>query len=116
MRRLCTDCNSPLQGRKDKKFCNDHCRSNYNNNIRAKNNHAIRSINLILKKNRDILEKFNPQGKIKISRAKLLTAGFDPYYHTHTHYSKKSGLYIFCYEYGYKKLETEEFLLIKKID
>lgn len=116
IRRLCTDCNSPLQGRQDKKFCNDHCRSNYNNSLRAESNHVVKSVNLILKKNRDILEKFNPHGKIKVNRIKLLAAGFDPCYHTHTRYSKKDGLYIFCYEYGYKKLAADEFLLIKDID
>ncbi|WP_316816133.1 hypothetical protein [Pedobacter nyackensis] len=115
IKRLCIDCNCPLQGRLDKKFCNDHCRSNYNNRIRAESNGAIKSVNLILKKNRDILERFNPNGRIKINRIKLLSAGFDPNYHTHTHYSKKGGLYIFCYEYGYKKLETDEFLLIKNL-
>jgi len=108
------DCNSVLQGRIDKKFCDDHCRSNYNNSIRAESNSIIRSINLILKRNRDILERFNPDGKTKVNSLKLQAAGFDQNYHTHTAYTKQGTLHIFCYEQGYQQLGPGEFLLIRE--
>lgn len=112
--RVCKDCNSSLHGRIDKKFCDDHCRSNYNNRARVENNSIIRSINLVLKRNRAILERFNPDGKIKIKSMKLMAAGFDPNYHTHTSYTKQGNLYTFCYEQGYQKIGPDEFLLIRE--
>ncbi|WP_170122572.1 hypothetical protein [Mucilaginibacter oryzae] len=33
--RVCLDCGTPLQGRADKKFCNDLGRNNYNNQLTA---------------------------------------------------------------------------------
>lgn len=113
MKRLCMDCGNPLYGRVDKKFCNDQCRSNYNNKIKMGNS-MVKSINLILKRNRNILEKFNPEGKTRINRVKLMAAGFDLDYHTHIYHTQKGDAYIFCYEYGYLKLATDEFLLVKK--
>jgi ABC-type uncharacterized transport system substrate-binding protein len=112
--RLCQDCQSSLQGRTDKKFCDDHCRSNYNNRTRVENNSIIRAINLILKRNRAILERFNPHGQIKIKSIKLIAAGFDPNYHTHISYTKQGNLYIFCYEQGYQKIGSNEFLLVRE--
>lgn len=112
--RLCLDCNGQLHGRTDKKFCDDQCRSSYNNKIRAANNGCIKSVNLILKRNRDLLEKFNPNGRAKVSSLKLIAAGFDLRYHTHTYQSPKGDLYIFCYEQGYLELNSNEFLLLKK--
>ncbi|SMD13346.1 hypothetical protein SAMN04488101_11674 [Pedobacter nyackensis] len=116
MKRLCIDCSSPLNGRADKKFCDDQCRSNYNNKIRAESNSIVKSINLILKKNRDILERFSPNGNTKISSVKLMAAGFNPDYHTHTYQSPKGEDYVFCYEYGYTKLAQDDFLFIRKVN
>lgn len=114
-KRECIDCSGPLYGRIDKKFCDDQCRSNYNNKIRAEGNSMIKTVNLILKRNRDILEKFTPDGKAKISRVKLMAAGFDPDYHTHIYQTQKGDAYTFCYDYGFLKLTQEEFLLVKKV-
>lgn len=108
------DCGSLLQGRIDKKFCDDYCRSNYNNVVRAESNNMIRRINLILKRNRDILEKFNPHGRTRINSVKLEAAGFDPGYHTHTSHTEQGMLHTFCYEQGYQQLEAGEFLLIRE--
>lgn len=114
MERLCLDCNAVLNGRADKKFCDDQCRTNYNNRLRTENNSYINEVNRILKKNRDILRNQNPEGKTKIKKATLLRKGFDFNYHTHTYATQKGTTYIFCYEYGYLPLENEELLLVKR--
>lgn len=114
MERLCLDCNAILNGRADKKFCDDQCRTNYNNRLRTEDNSFLKEVNRILKKNRDILHTNNPEGKTKIKRALLVRKGFDFNYHTHTYATQKGATYIFCYEYGYLPLENEELLLVKR--
>ena len=66
MERLCLDCGEAVKGRTDKKFCDDSCRNNYNNRLKSENGIVFNRINSILKKNRTLLSKFNPDGKVKI--------------------------------------------------
>ena len=112
--RTCLDCGEPLHGRADKKFCNDLCRNNYNNQLNSSSYNLVRNINNILKRNRRILEELNPVGKIKTTRKKLLSKGFDFEDHTHSYHTQNGKTYQFCYEYGYLPLEGEEFLLVKR--
>lgn len=114
MERLCLDCGNPVKGRADKKFCGDLCRNNYNNHLKAEDNAIIKEVNLILKKNRSILSKFNPDGKAKVSKNKLLGAGFNLNYCTRIQQTQNGNTYIFCYEYGYLSLNELDFLLVKK--
>jgi hypothetical protein len=114
MERLCLDCNAVVNGRADKKFCDDQCRTNYNNRIRTENNSFLNEVNRVLKKNRDILRKKNPEGKTKVKRESLLRKGFDFNYHTHIYATQKGSTYIFCYEYGYLPLDNDEVLLVKR--
>ncbi len=114
MERLCLDCKAVLNGRADKKFCDDQCRTNYNNHLRAEDNSFLNEINRILKKNRDILRAKNPEGKAKVKRDALVRKGFDFNFHTHTYATQKGQVYFFCYEYGYLPLENDELLLVKR--
>ncbi|HEY0055852.1 MAG TPA: hypothetical protein VGB63_10880 [Pedobacter sp.] len=114
MDRICLDCSQPLKGRADKKFCDDQCRSNYNNRLKTADSDFVREVNTILRKNRTILQQLNPDGKTKISREKLLSKGFSFSYYTHLYQTQKGNIYHFCYEYGYLKLESEDFLLVKR--
>ena len=114
MERLCLDCNAVVNGRADKKFCDDQCRTNYNNRLRTDDNSFLKEVNRVLKKNRDILKNKNPAGKTKVKRDILIRKGFDFNYHTHTYSTQKGTTYIFCYEYGYLPLEGDEILLVKR--
>jgi len=114
MDRFCLDCDTALLGRADKKFCDDQCRSNYNNRLKAGDYSFINLVNQILKKNRKILKSQNPESKIKIKRDTLLSKGFDFNFHTYTYTTKKGSVYFFCYEYGYLVLGNEEVLLVKR--
>lgn len=115
MNRYCLDCNATLIGRSDKKFCNDACRSSYNNQQKNNEHHYLRQINAILKKNRNIMMKLNPSGKIKISKEKLVKLGFDFKHFTHLLDTTKGDRYYFCYECGYLPLNDAEILLVKKV-
>lgn len=89
----CLECGEPLKGRADKKFCDDQCRSNYNNRANSDSTAEIRNINNILRKNRRILSAIvSPEGKGKISKAKLTDKGFNFKYHTHTHHAERNCL------------------------
>lgn len=112
--RLCLDCGEVLHGRIDKKFCDDQCRSNYNNKLYSENSTVVKQINSILKRNRKILEELNPSGKTRISRKKMLGRGFDFMYLTAFYKTGTGKTYYFCYEYGYLLLENDEVLLVKR--
>ena len=112
--KTCLDCGAPVRGRADKKFCNDLCRNNYNNQLNSSNYNLVRNINNILRRNRKIMEELNPAGKTKITRKKLTAKGFDFEYHTRSYQTQNGKTYYFCYEYGYLALDGDEFLLVKR--
>lgn len=99
----CIQCDTILKGRSDKKFCNDYCRNIYNN---QKNGHIynyIKHINVILKRNRAILQKIyqhtTPETIIPLQM--ILQLGF--HLHFYTHHIPNANAY-FCYDYGYELL------------
>jgi hypothetical protein len=111
--RLCLDCNEELRGRSDKKFCDDQCRSNFNNRQQSENTSFIRQVNAILKRNRRILEELNPDGKTRLTRKKLLAKGFNFEYFTNIYKTQTGKNYYFCYESGYLALENDDILLVR---
>ena len=112
--RLCLDCGEVLHGRIDKKFCDDQCRSNYNNRLYSENGTVVKHVNSILKRNRKILQDLNPSGKTKVLRARMLSRGFDFTHLTSLYQTGKGKTYYFCYEYGYFFLQHDEVLLVKR--
>ncbi|PWS26488.1 hypothetical protein DHW03_17065 [Pedobacter yonginense] len=114
METICLDCGNAIKGRSDKKFCNDACRNHYNNRLKSEDNFLLKSINQILKQNRSILLKLNPEGKVKMAKSRLLKAGFNFSYHTHHHQTHNGNTYVFCYEQGYLPLNDNELLLVRK--
>jgi hypothetical protein len=114
--RLCLSCNKPVKGRTDKKFCDDYCRNNYNNQLKSGSSNLIRNINNALVKNRRILEGIFPGNEeiAKVTREKLLQKGFQFRYITHLYTNKKGNTYFFCYDVGYLPLENEWYLVVKR--
>ena len=112
--RTCLDCSLEIQGRKDKKFCNDSCRNNYNNRMNSDSSSLIKNINRILKKNRRIIEQLNPSGKARVRKSKLLSSGFNFSYHTNTYTTQKGSTYYFCYDKGYLSMDNEFYTLVNR--
>lgn len=113
--KICVFCGFELKGRADKKFCDDQCRTSYNN--RLKNDTTfMRNINNLLRKNRRIMQECiqSRDGKARLGRKKLTEKGFNFSYHTHTYTTKAGATYIFCYEYGYLPLENDFVMLVKR--
>ena len=112
----CLACDKPIKGRSDKKFCDDYCRNNYNNQLKATTGTQIRLINNTLAKNYRILEALLAGDKeiAKTTREQLLLKGFSFKYLTHIYTTKSSKTYYYCYEYGYLPLDNDWFLIVRK--
>lgn len=111
MERLCLDCEQPIKGRIDKKFCDDVCRTSFNNRLKTTDRILLKEINSILRKNRKILKEKYAEGKTKIKRDLLIRKGFDFDYHTHIT-TTNAHTYFYCYEFGYLVLEDGDVDLI----
>jgi hypothetical protein len=109
--KYCLDCGLEIIGRIDKMYCSDYCRSHYHNLINKNRKSAVRDINLLLKRNAEILEKLNAYGIPRIPTAALQTAGFDFNYYTHQVITADGNTYNCCYNYGYHIISKEEILL-----
>jgi hypothetical protein len=116
MEKNCTECGTLLRGRVDKKFCSDQCRSAHNNKLKSDDTNYIRNINNTLRRNRKILLDLNPNGKVKVSRQKLMSKGFDFSLHTSTYTTREGAQYHYCYEQGYVSIEKDWVLLVTKKD
>jgi predicted nucleic acid-binding Zn ribbon protein len=112
--KTCITCGRAIKGRSDKKFCDDYCRSAFNNKQHQELNPCIRNINNILRKNRRILEEMIPDETAKTTKARLIEKGFNFQYVTSTYTNKKGMMYYFCYDYGYLPLENDWFFLMKR--
>ncbi len=114
MERNCLECGRSLIGRSDKKFCSDDCRTNHNNKQNSDQTNYIRRVNNILRKNRRILVKYNPQGKTKISKDKLILEGFNFQYITNIYTTKNGHTYCFVYDQGYMELGENLLMIVER--
>jgi hypothetical protein len=114
--RTCKECEQKLVGRKDQKFCSDYCRNAFNNRQNEDVNAYARRINNILRKNRRVLALLNPTGKITVDGITLAEEGFNFHYFTNIYKTQKGAQYYFCYDYGYIKLDNDQYMLVKKQD
>ena len=110
----CLECNDKIVGREDKKFCSDGCRNAYNNKINKDSTNYMRNVNNKLRKNYRILSELNPDGKGKTNKSKLLAKGFDFEFVTSIYNTKTGNTYFFIYDQGYRILEDEYYMLVKK--
>jgi hypothetical protein len=76
----------------------------------------MRRINNILRKNRRILEKLNPDGKKTLDGITMAEEGFNFHYYTNIYTTKKGSQYIFCYDQGYLKMDDNQYMLVHKQD
>ena len=113
MKRYCLNCAEKLEGRRDKKYCDKYCKSQYHyekNRLGNKNRYQI--VLNQLKNNRRILAKFNKAGMAKVSGTKLLDDGFNGGVFTNYWKNKKGDVYLFVFEYVFLRL-GDKYLLIE---
>lgn len=115
--RLCLSCAKPVKGRTDKKFCDDFCRNNYNNQLKSSGSNLMRNINNALNKNRRILDALlGTEEMQKTTKERMLQKGFQFKYITHLYNNKKGNTYFFCYDIGYLPLDNDWYLIVKRKD
>jgi hypothetical protein len=113
----CIHCKKIIKGRSDKKFCNQYCRTEYNN-LKYKSNKkllSVKRINNILSHNREILKNIIERKKnnvIDISTLSIMGFHFD--FHTHT-IRTKGKIQYFCYEFGYVRKTASNILLLEQL-
>ena len=108
----CLTCSQLLTGRIDKKFCNDHCRSTYNNQLMAPVRSIIQMINIALRRNRRILLHFATDGgPVRVNKKEMLKRGFNFTYITHVKQNQEET-WFFCFECGYR-IEDNEHVIVK---
>ena len=115
MEKACLECGEKIVGRTDKKFCSDYCRNAYNNNLNKDSKNMVCNVNNQLRKNYRILEELNPDGKIRITKSKLISRGFNFDYFTSIYTTKTGNTYYFVYDQGYLPLEGDFYALVKRI-
>lgn len=114
MERNCLNCDQPIHGRADKKFCDDACRSTYHFEKGKTQIDIVRQTNAILKKNREILQELNPSGKTTVATHELSERGFNFEFHTSIYETTKGDRYHYCYDMGYLVLSDRRILLVVK--
>lgn len=102
MKKYCPNCQLEIAGRKDKKFCNSYCKSNYHYQKNKENLPNFYSkVDKQLKLNRKLLKGFNKSGKAFVREEDLVEKGFNKKYFTHYWKNSKGEVYLFCYEFGF---------------
>ena len=114
MDKTCLECGDKIVGREDKKFCSDGCRNAYNNKINKDSTNFMRTVNNNLRKNYRILSALNVDGKGKTTKSKLMSKGFDFEFFTNILQTKTGNTYYFVYDQGYRVLEEDYYMLVKK--
>ena len=117
-KRFCQSCMQILQGRTDKKFCDEGCRNNFNNQQNSIQNKEIRIINRVLKRNRVILLALLQAGKkpTKVGKEYLLLEGFNFRYMTHQGVGSDGQPYQICYDVGLVSLKNWEYQIVQEKD
>src|ERR1700744_4540661 len=118
--KLCLNCGQPVgSGRKDKKYCSDACKTDYNNNkdkTELSVSDYIKKIQGILVKNREILDQCLGQGRDKKSFDKrdIMGRGFNFKYFTSQAPTREGDVYCFCFEMGFREFEDERVVIVRR--
>ncbi|WP_175404027.1 hypothetical protein [Mucilaginibacter sp. PPCGB 2223] len=122
------NCGAPVgAGRKDRQYCSDLCKTEYNNNKQAakrrkeKNTQEVSvpdfvsGINAILLNNRRILDECLGEGeKCTLKKRDVDGRGFRFKFFTSCDSTTTGVEYYFCYDLGYKIVEEERLVIVRR--
>lgn len=115
-KRICCYCGSELEGRSDKKFCDDYCRNNYYYKVNAQRTSYVKKVNSILQRNQKILHSFCGYGRVLVDKCELVSLGFDFEYFTNIYKTKKGVDYFVVYDYAYSVVNENMISIVKYLN
>ena len=110
--RRCVECNQPLWGRTDRKFCSNKCRNDHNSHKNSESKMMIRWVNRILKKNYSILAELKSEGIATALISKLKMKGFRFDHFTCADMTQDNQISYFCYDQAYRTKENRIVILL----
>lgn len=114
----CMNCQKPLTGRRDKKFCDSQCKAEYHNQNKTFGELYISSSQSITRHNRRILKTLSPEGKATVRKEVLDQMGYDYRYFSGL-FKTKSNLYYLVYDYAFSPVfekGIEKALIVQRQD
>lgn len=118
-RKICRNekCDKTVEGRRDRQFCSDYCKSEHHYTAKKKTGKVYFKLKVdeVLRKNRAILSRHNVKSKATVRKSVLLEEGFNPRVFTHYWKNNNGDTYLFCYDQGFKEVKDnnkDKFLLI----
>lgn len=114
--KTCLQCEKPLHGRSDKRFCSVECKNAWNAARRRTTRSVTEQIDTILHRNREILamlmgEKTN---KMEVDRLVLDRAGFNFKYITGIYTNSQGKLYHYVYDFAWMEFSKQVVLVVRK--
>ncbi len=109
--RHCQNCDKVLDKRmrRDAKFCNTYCRTEYNNKRRYGLHPDVVKVDKILHRNFEILETaLKDKDYVYVKKEKMLRQGFNFDY-----YTQAKNEYRYCYALCYKPKDTDTITINK---
>ena len=101
MKKNCLTCNSRLNGRADKKFCNEACRNEFHNHQGAKKRDAVvKKLAALTNKNYEVLTGLFSNGVFEIRKDDLECFGFSFRGITGVELEKPGLLQLCCYDFN----------------
>jgi len=115
--RYCKVCGKPLQGRRDKKYCNLVCKNQYAADMCALHRNEVQIEMKFLLRNRTILKELLDQesfNKRKIKRTSLEQMGIRSENLTGTYTNKQNKLYHYIFDNFWMEFSDKEVLILKR--
>jgi len=99
MEKLCLTCGEKLNGRADKKFCNDSCKNEFHNQQGSRKSPFEKQLLSLARKNRDILSRISASGMAEIGMKELELCGFSFEGLTGIKALDKGNFLLYCLDY-----------------
>lgn len=115
--RTCPVCKIAVEGRKDKRYCSEKCRTADNSTKRKERDYAVTLTLQVLRHNRSILKRLSPRGKTILRKEVLDELGFDPTVFSSIFINQKNQIYYLCCDYGFLPIHengTLKALIIRR--
>ena len=84
----------------------------FHNRKKNEEEKLVIKVNRVLRKNRSILKRINPNGNSSVSKDFLFDLGFNEKYFTNIYRTKAGAIYYFCYDQGFMELDNNKMLLV----